>query len=57
LPPLQQFSAQEGLATIQALLANPAAGVDRVGEDLRECERILSVAAEQGVGWHFEVDF
>jgi hypothetical protein len=63
LQPLQQFSAQDGLATVQALLvhirANPHTfqNADHVIMDLRECERILSVAAKNGVGWHFEVDF
>ena len=27
-----------------------------VAEDLRECERILTVAAQHGVSWHFEMD-
>jgi hypothetical protein len=63
LTPLQQFSAQEGLATVRALLSHvqeqPMAfkNPDYVIQDLRECERILSVAAQQGVNWHFEVDF
>ncbi len=63
LPPLQQFSAQEGLATVRALLshvqAQPSAFKDPgyVIQDLDECERILGVATQQGVGWHFEVDF
>ena len=56
-PPLQQFAAQDGLATVRALSAHPAARTDSVTEDLRECERILSAAAQHGVGWHFEVDF
>lgn len=55
--PLQQFTAQDGLATIRALVAHPAARSDGVTEDLRECERILAAAAQHGVGWHFEVDF
>ncbi len=63
LPPLQQFSAQAGLATVRALLAHlqakPRSVKDAEGVvgDLRECERILSAAAEHGIGWHFEVDF
>lgn len=57
LPALQQFTAQDGLATIQALTAHAAARTDGVAQDLRECERILSAAAQHGVGWHFEVDF
>jgi len=54
LPPLQQFSAEDGLATVRTLLtraeAKPAL------HDLRDCERILTAAAEHGVGWHFEID-
>jgi len=57
LPPLRQFAAQDGLATVRAVLSHNQANVDHVGEDLRECERILSVAAQHGVNWHFEVDF
>ena len=56
-PPLQQFTAQDGLATVRALASHAAARADGVAEDLRECERILSAAAQHGVGWHFEVDF
>ena len=56
-PALQQFTAQAGLATIRALAAHTAARDDSVAQDLRECDRILSAAAEHGVGWHFEVDF
>ena len=54
LPPLQQFSAQEGLTTVRALL--PQKHPEHVVEDLRQCERILSTAAQHGVGWHFEID-
>ena|SRR5688572_28677482 len=63
LPALQQFSPQEGLETVRALTAyvqtNPTAVGDSAGvvQDLRECERILITAAQQGAGWHFEVDF
>jgi hypothetical protein len=56
LPPLEQFSAQDGLATVSALLAHTPVHKDHVLEDLQECERILTAAAEHGVGWHFEVD-
>jgi len=57
LPRLQQFTAEDGLATVRALAAHLPARDDGVTLDLRECERILSVAAQQGVGWHFELDF
>jgi len=54
LPPLKQFSAQDGLTTIRALLlraeAQPAL------DDLKACERILQAAADLGVGWHLQID-
>jgi hypothetical protein len=55
LPPLKQFSAQDGLATISALMSRPEA--QPAMHDLKNCERILTIAAKQGVGWHFEVDY
>jgi len=57
LPPLQQFPAQDGLATVRALAGHASARAAGVARDLRECERILTAAAQHGVGWHFEVDF
>ena len=54
LPPLQQFSAQDGLVTVRALLPRPEA--QPAIQDLKECERILQAAAEHGVGWHFQID-
>ena len=54
LPPLKQFSAEEGLASVRALLPRPEA--QPAMEDLRACERILATAAEHGVGWHFQID-
>jgi hypothetical protein len=56
LPPLQQFTAQDGLATVRALASHAAARANGVAQDLRECERILSAAAQHGVCWHFEID-
>src|SRR5262245_56650920 len=56
-PPLQQFTAQDGLATARALASHAAARTDGVAQDLRECDRILSAAQKHGIGWHFEVDF
>jgi len=55
LPPLKQFSAQDGLATVRALMTRPEA--QPAMHDLKDCERILSAAAQHGVGWHLEVDF
>lgn len=54
---LQQFTAQDGLATVRALASHTAARADGVAQDLRECDRILSAAAEHGIGWHLEIDF
>jgi hypothetical protein len=56
LPAVQQFTAQDGLDTVRALIAHAAAQATGVAQDLRECERILSAAARHGVGWHFEID-
>ena len=56
LPPMEQFSAKEGLATVKALLGYTPVHSGHVIEDLRECERILAVAAEHGVGWHLQID-
>ena len=55
LPTLQQFSAQDGLTTVRALLSRPEA--QPAIQDLKDCERILSIAAQHRVGWHLEVDF
>jgi hypothetical protein len=44
LPELEQFSAQDGLATVRALLPLPEA--QPAAQDLKDCERILTVA-----GW------
>ena len=54
LPQLQQFSAQDGLATVRALLSRPEA--QPAIQDLQDCERILGAAAQHGVSWHLEVD-
>lgn len=54
VPPLQHFSAEDGLATIRALL--PRSEAQSALDDLKECERILSAAAEHEVGWHFQID-
>ena len=54
LPPLRQFPAEDGLATVRALLSRPEA--QPAIQDLQDCERILSKAAKLGVGWHLEVD-
>lgn len=55
VPALQQFSAEEGLATIKALRSHPKSEI--ACHDLEDCERILTAAAEHGVRWHFQIDF
>ena len=57
LPPLQQFTAQEGLVTVNALMSRTQVQIDGLLDDLRDCERILKVAEQHGVRWHFEIDF
>jgi hypothetical protein len=58
----QFFSADEGVRTVQTLFREIAAwppGVKETADilrDLKECERVLSAAAECGVRFHFEVD-
>lgn len=56
LPPVTQFAAQDGLRTVQALAMHTVAKSGHVAQDLQNCERILTVAAQHGVGWHFELD-
>lgn len=63
LPEVQQFTAEDGLKSVRMLFQEIQAWVsdakDTTGvlADLRDCERILEIAAKQGVQWHFEVDF
>jgi hypothetical protein len=54
IPPMEQFSAEDGLKTVRALLPRPEA--QPAIEDLQACERILKAAAEHGIGWHFQID-
>lgn len=68
--PLSEFvgtsykAALEGLMTVQALIREISAwpsGVDvkdvaGILAVLRECERVLAVANEQGAKWRFELD-
>lgn len=57
LSPVKHFTAQEGLSTIRALAAHTTGRLDGVGQDLNDCERILTEALKHGVGWHIELDF
>jgi len=63
LPPLQQFSAEDGLTSVHAILAHlqmqpqSIRNAEGVLRDLVDCERILLAARQYDVRWHFEVDF
>ncbi len=54
VPPLQQFAAHDGLATVRALMPGPEA--QPALHDLKDCERILSASAQHDVAWHFQID-
>jgi len=59
IPAAQWFSAEEGLRTVDALLAE----ADRLPEsqaakdDLLGCQRVLREAQKHGVRWHLAIDF
>lgn len=63
LPEEEWFAAEDGLATVRALIAHldadPSALADTamIVEDLRGFERVLAALAEHGVKWHLAVDF
>ena len=56
LPPLQQFSAEEGLRTIRALMGYDGDGREQVLKDLQQCEVVLTAAQQNSIGWHLEID-
>lgn len=56
LEPMHHFSAEEGLETVTELIEHGNVKDARIIEDLQECERILTKAAEHGVNWHFQID-
>lgn len=63
LPPKSWHDAKEGLATIRALLGHLQRSpqdlkqADRVVADLKDFERVLARAEQEGVRWHLSVDF
>jgi len=63
LPEEEWFAAQDGLATVRALIAHLGADLSvladtaMIVEDLRDFERVLAALAEHGVKWHLAVDF
>jgi hypothetical protein len=58
IPAAQWFSAEEGLKTVDALLAAADGSPDlRVArDDLLGCQRVLSEAQKHGVRWHLAID-
>jgi len=59
IPPAEWFSADEGLKTIDALLAEVDASPElrAAKDDLLGCQRVLKEAQKRGVRWHLAVDF
>ena len=59
MPADQWFSPEEGLRSVLALLeaAEKRGGSERMANDLKEFQKVLEVAKENGVRWHLAVDF
>ncbi len=59
IPGTEWFSAEEGLKTVDALLAeiDSSAELRSAKEDLLGCQRVLREAQKHGVRWHLAIDF
>jgi hypothetical protein len=59
IPAAQWFSAEEGLKTIDALLAEADGSPElrAVKDDLLGYQRVLREAQKHGVRWHLAIDF
>ena len=59
IPAVQWFSAEEGLRTIDALLAEADVNPDLkpAKDDLLGCQRVLREAQKHGIRWHLAIDF
>jgi hypothetical protein len=59
IPAAKWFTAEQGLMTVDALLAETNSSVDlqAARDDLFECQRVLREAQKQGVRWHLAIDF
>ena len=61
LAPVKWFSANEGLKTVRALARAVDNGktehAEAILDDLKEFNKVLEVAADNGVGWHLAIDF
>jgi hypothetical protein len=58
-PPEKWFSAEDGLGTVNSIIkGGEKRQLDtRTIADLREFQKVLEVAKQNGVGWHLAVDF
>jgi hypothetical protein len=58
-PPEKWFSAEDGLGTVNSIIEEgEKRQLDtRTIADLREFQKVLEVAKQNGVGWHLAVDF
>ncbi len=59
IPAAQWFSAEEGLRTVEALLAQAeiSAELRATKDDLLDCQRVLRAAQKHDVRWHLAIDF
>src|SRR5947207_7552720 len=59
IPAAQWFSAEEGLRTVDALVAEADASPElkAAKDDLLGCQRVLREAQKHGVRWHLAIDF
>jgi hypothetical protein len=59
IPAAQWFSAEEGLKTVDVLLAEVDSSPDLrpTKDDLLGCQRVLREAQKHGVRWHLAIDF
>jgi hypothetical protein len=59
VPGGQWFSAEEGLQTVEALLAEADVNPDLkpAKDDLLGCQRVLREAQRHAIGWHLAIDF
>jgi hypothetical protein len=59
VPASQWFSAEEGLNTVDALLAEAdnSPELRAAKDDLLGCQRVLREAQKHGVRWHLAIDF
>ena len=59
IPAAEWFSAEEGLKTIDALLAEVDASPElrAAKDDILGCQRVLREAQKRGLRWHLAIDF